>query len=123
MIVSAWIMGLIISTPMYIDAPGFSNFTREINYTGEIYNTTNGTIQIVNCMPPVSIFFCNCRAPGLGLDFDQGPYPSYVDDSLGVGGFLRICSLCWNISFYNTIYYTWGLAIFHTLLLTNEAKT
>ena len=63
-------------------------------------------------------------------------YPSYVDDddvddddddddddSLGVGGFLRICSLCWNISFHNTIYYTWGLAIFHTLLLTNEAKT
>ena len=45
MIVSAWIMGLLISTPMYIDAPGFSNLNRDI------INNDNGS---VNCMPPVS---------------------------------------------------------------------
>ena len=44
MIVSAWIMGLIISTPMYIDAPGFSNLNHDITID-------NGS---VNCMPPVS---------------------------------------------------------------------
>jgi len=53
MIISAWIMGLVISTPMYIDQPGFSNFTREINITDEIYNSTSGPINKVNCMPPV----------------------------------------------------------------------
>ena len=44
MIVSAWIMGLIISTPMYIDAPGFSNLNHDVTIE-------NGS---VNCMPPVS---------------------------------------------------------------------
>eukprot|EP00092_Neocalanus_flemingeri_P063222 GFUD01076448.1.p1 GENE.GFUD01076448.1~~GFUD01076448.1.p1 ORF type:complete len:410 (-),score=81.96 GFUD01076448.1:117-1346(-) len=47
MILSAWVMGLIISTPMYIDAPGFSNFAHIMNETTIKNNSLGG------CMPPV----------------------------------------------------------------------
>ena len=47
MILSAWVMALIISTPMYIDAPGFSNFAHLMNDTTILDNSLGG------CMPPV----------------------------------------------------------------------
>ena len=42
MIVTAWILSLLISTPMHIDAPGFSNFKNLV--TEETFT---------DCMPPV----------------------------------------------------------------------
>jgi len=47
MIFSAWIMALIISTPMYIDAKGFSNFAN-IMTEETVKNDTLG-----GCMPPI----------------------------------------------------------------------
>jgi len=47
MVVSAWLVALLISTPMYIDAPGFSNFHHLMNET-TIKNTS-----LTGCMPPV----------------------------------------------------------------------
>ena len=47
LIVSAWLVALLISTPMYVDAPGFSNF-HHIMTDESILNTTTG-----GCMPPV----------------------------------------------------------------------
>jgi len=47
MILSAWVMALIISTPMYIDAPGFSNFAHIMDNTTILDNSLGG------CMPPV----------------------------------------------------------------------
>jgi len=47
LVVSAWLIALLISTPMYVDAPGFSNFTH-IMTNASIRNTSQG-----GCMPPV----------------------------------------------------------------------
>jgi len=47
LILSAWVMALIISTPMYVDAPGFSNFAN-IMTMESIKNTS-----ISGCMPPI----------------------------------------------------------------------
>eukprot|EP00091_Calanus_sinicus_P000886 TRINITY_DN10840_c0_g1_i1.p1 TRINITY_DN10840_c0_g1~~TRINITY_DN10840_c0_g1_i1.p1 ORF type:complete len:133 (-),score=18.39 TRINITY_DN10840_c0_g1_i1:489-887(-) len=47
LILSAWVMALIISTPMYVDAPGFQSFP---------YIMTNESIRntsISGCMPPI----------------------------------------------------------------------
>ena len=44
MIVTAWILSLLISTPMHIDAPGFSNFKNLV---------TEETFDETDCIPPV----------------------------------------------------------------------
>jgi len=44
LILSAWVVALIISLPMHVDAPGFSNFNFQMNET---------TIQTDGCLPPV----------------------------------------------------------------------
>ena len=43
----AWVMALVISLPMYIDSPGFSNFANIMNETTIQDNSLGG------CMPPV----------------------------------------------------------------------
>ena len=43
----AWVMALVISLPMYIDSPGFSNFANIMNETTIKDNRLGG------CMPPV----------------------------------------------------------------------
>lgn len=43
----AWVMALVISLPMYIDSPGFSNFANIMNETTILDNNLGG------CMPPV----------------------------------------------------------------------
>ena len=45
MILSAWCMALVISLPMHINSPGFSNFS---NVTDEILKTEG-------CLPPVGV--------------------------------------------------------------------
>ena len=48
MIVSAWLMALVVSVPMYVDCPGFSNFTNIMTEESITDNSVGG------CMPPVS---------------------------------------------------------------------
>ena len=47
LMVLAWCMGLVISSPMYIDSPGFSNFYNIMNESTIMDNSKGG------CMPPV----------------------------------------------------------------------
>ena len=47
LILGAWFMALVISLPMHIDAPGFSNFNNIMNKTTILDNNLGG------CMPPV----------------------------------------------------------------------
>lgn len=47
MISLAWVMALVISLPMYIDSPGFSNFANIMN------ETTIRDTRLGGCMPPV----------------------------------------------------------------------
>ena len=49
-ILGAWLMGLIISSPMFADKPGFSNWNNLMNDESIKDNKMGG------CMPPVSIF-------------------------------------------------------------------
>ena len=51
LMVLAWCMGLVISSPMYFDSPGFSNFYHIMNETTIMDNDQGG------CWPPV--FFSN----------------------------------------------------------------
>ena len=47
LIALAWVMALVISLPMYIDRPGFSNFNHLMNESSILDNSLGG------CMPPV----------------------------------------------------------------------
>ena len=47
LMVLAWCMGLVISSPMYIDHPGFSNFYHIMTEDSIMDNSKGG------CMPPV----------------------------------------------------------------------
>ena len=44
MILGAWLMALVISLPMHIDAPGFANFL-----------VTDDSIKEEGCFPPVGV--------------------------------------------------------------------
>ena len=71
----AWVIALVISLPMYIDSPGFSNFANIMNETTILDNNLGG------CMPPVDpdsvgfVLYSGCLAfvmPFIVLGILQG---------------------------------------------------
>ena len=63
LMVLAWCMGLVISSPMYIDYPGFSNFYHIMNETTIMDNSKGG------CMPPVISKISACNVFQIKIDF------------------------------------------------------